>query len=300
MREMRLKGSKRWVAMVILLLLGTAAVLGCATEAGGGKQALPPEPASDTLWLERGDASSEAIVDTTPGSGVVPDVSGQKLTRDAQLEVTIDPGAYPGTRDGVAGLARSLGGYLVSENSYSRDGRVRGSITIKVPAERFEEALAELLAYGEVTANRTTTNDVTQEYVDLESRIRHLEAEEAFYLGLIGEADDVSEMLAISDRLSGVQQAKETAMGRRELLDNQVAYAAVTLALTESEGGAETGEKGFWSRVWSGFEAFGRGARSVALGLLYSLPFLALAVLLIAAVMMVLRRWRRRNANERP
>ncbi len=89
-------------------------------------------------------------------------------------------------------------------------------------------------------------------------------------------------------------------MGRRELLDNQVAYATVTLALTESEGGAEAGEKGFWSRVWSGFEAFGRGARSVALGLLYSLPFLALAALLIAAVVMVLRRLRRGDASELP
>ena len=92
---------------------------------------------------------------------------------------------------------------------------MRGYISIRVPDDKFESALAELRDLAvRVTSESTDSQDVTEEYVDLQSRLKNAEATESQYLALLGKATDVEDILRIYDSLSRVRQEIEQIKGR--------------------------------------------------------------------------------------
>ena len=149
---------------------------------------------------------------------------------------------------------------------------------------------------GEVISTEVSTSDVSAEYFDLECRLRHLQAEEAFYLSLIGEAKSVQEMISIREHLSSVQLEKEQVQGRINFLDQQVEFSTLTLSVDEvGEGDGE----GFWNAVARAFKTFGRGLRALALGFFYALPYLVLILVIAGIVYYLVRRVRHGSRSPR-
>ncbi len=277
-RRIRRAGVAGLVAASVLLGFGLAA--GC----GEKPDAAPPslqlmEDSADSQSAavslqEAGGAGTSSVAGPADAAGL-PDI-GQKIVKTGSLELTVDRSGYGEAREKIRDLADSLGGHLQGESS-SQDsqGLTHGSVTVRVPVDQFDAAFSAIAGFGSAGKTNIKTSDMTQEYVDLQSRLRHLEAEEAFYLGLIDKAKTVSDMISISDRLAGIQQQKETAMGRQAYLDNQVAYATIAAAVSESASGATAG--GFWSSLSSAFRSFGRVGKYLGLGILYALPYLLIA-----------------------
>ncbi len=256
-----------------LAFLGLGLAVGCSeTVQDPGLQLVDasPEATSGGYATER---RGSIDVDLQAGStSDLPDI-GQKIVKTGSLQLGIGEGTYADVRERIRSLANSSGGYLQGESS-SQDasGLTHGTVTVRVPAEKFDEVFAAIAVFGEPGQTSVKTSDMTQEYVDLESRLRHLQAEEAFYLGLIDKAQTVSDMISISDRLSDIQQEKETVMGRQAYLDNQVAYATITATINETAPGAAS--RGFWSTVSSAFSSFGLLGKYLGVGILYALPYL--------------------------
>jgi hypothetical protein len=144
-----------------------------------------------------------------------------------------------------------------------------------------------------VKATRVSTEDVSAEYVDLESRLRHLQAEEEFYLSLIGKAQTIQEMITIREHLDGIQLEKEQVQGRMNFLDQQIGFSTLTLSLDEVAPD-EDGE-GFWNSVGDAFKSFGRGLKKLALGFFYALPYLLILAVIGVAVWLLVRRLRRKG-----
>ncbi len=265
------------VAATAFLALGLVVGCGDATdvESPPALQLVEGPDAQPVTGYTADKGAGETVsVASVPGGGVLPDI-GQKIVKTGSLELKVDRGAYAQVRDRVRELAASCGGYLQGESSAADSaGLVRGTITVRVPAEQFDAVFGAIMDFGRAGKTNVKTSDMTQEYVDLESRLRHLGAEEAFYLALIDKAATVSDMISISDRLSDIQQQKETALGRQRYLDDQVAYATITTAVSESAGPAT---HGFWSSVSSAFRSFGQAGKYLGLGILYALPYLLVA-----------------------
>jgi hypothetical protein len=135
---------------------------------------------------------------------------------------------------------------LVSDSrSDSSGGRITGgTVTVRVPNESFSKVMAECKKIGKVKSIGEQAQDVTEEYVDLESRINNLKAQEGVYLRLMAKAQTIDEGIAVQRELSVIQEQIEQLQGRMNYLDNHVQFSTVQVTLLEP--GAAVSEGGGW------------------------------------------------------
>lgn len=132
----------------------------------------------------------------------------------------------------VQALAEEMGGYVVSLSTYQYEEGLQASITIRVPADSFDRAMDRLKNLATTVRQESVSGqDVTEEYVDLESRLRHLRAKEKQLLEFLDQAEDTEAVLAVYEHLSATQQEIEQVTGRMQYLENQAALATITVSM---------------------------------------------------------------------
>lgn len=161
--------------------------------------------------------------------------SPQKLIWTGTLQVEVTD--FKKAAEEAAGVAASLGGY-VSDRQSSEDGagHQRGTITIRVPSDRFSGAISALGKLGKVRNEGIKTQDVTKEYADLETRLK-VKRETATRLReiLVRQTGKVSEVLEVEREIARVVEEIEGAEGERRYYDNLVALSTITLSLYEPD-----------------------------------------------------------------
>ena len=142
-------------------------------------------------------------------------------------------GAVQASIDRVAALAEGMGGWTVSSQRFDD---FSGSIAVRVPAERLDEAVGRLRGLAvEVESESSTSTDVTSEYFDSQSRVKNLRATEAALLNLLEQADTSKDALEIRLSLSDVQEELEVLLGRIKLLEETSAFSLVRVYLRVEE-----------------------------------------------------------------
>ncbi|HID63361.1 MAG TPA: DUF4349 domain-containing protein [Anaerolineae bacterium] len=142
--------------------------------------------------------------------------------------------------EAVQNLAGELGGYIASSRTWHTEEQLSASLTLRVPADQLNTALEKLRALAlEVDSESISGEDVTQEYVDLEARLRNEEAYEKELLALLTETrertSDAEDVLAVYERLTEVRGRIEQTKGRMQYLENMSAMATITVELIPSE-----------------------------------------------------------------
>lgn len=131
--------------------------------------------------------------------------------------------------DEIGQVARDLGGWVVSSD---RSSRHTGFVAIRVPAQVLEDAVRQLRQLAvEVESESSTSQDVTDEYVDSNSRLRSLRATEAALLELLGQSTDVESALLVRAELSRVQTEIESLLGRIKYLEQTAAFSLINVDL---------------------------------------------------------------------
>jgi hypothetical protein len=137
----------------------------------------------------------------------------------------------------VRAIAAELGGYVSSGESYIEqydDGRYAvGWVTLKIPSDRFEVAVDRVELLGERVSSSLSSQDVTEEYVDLEGRLNYWEQQEQFYSKLLDKAESIDDLVTIQTRMQEVLLNIEQIEGRLRYLDGRTSYATLTVGLTE-------------------------------------------------------------------
>jgi hypothetical protein len=311
------KKAWKWAALAVVAVVAAVVAAAALATSGEGSAKLAdrvvPSDGSTTLYekgvsqdsLTSGGYAAEesreagaAAVAGQAGSQGLPDIT-PKVIKTGKAGLEIDQGAFYDRRGDVYFIVESAGGYIQSENTGKQNEAVRGTFLLRVPFDRFDQVFTDLSGLGKVLNVEVASQDVTQEYVDLEGRIRHLEAQEQFYLDLIAQAKTIQEMISIREQLDQVQLDKEQALGRKNYLDNQTSYSLITLNLAEKSDAGPSGS-GFWDRISGAFESFGRACRELLVGLAYALPYLAILAVLALVGWALLRRRRKRGAGEAP
>ncbi|MEZ4493833.1 MAG: DUF4349 domain-containing protein [Dehalococcoidia bacterium] len=183
-------------------------------------------------------ASGEA---SSGGDGVAPGYQSSLLDRkiiftaDMRLEATDVRGAY----ERAALIARQSGGFVERSSLSTRDDddgqpREYATVTIRIPVAHYDDVLNDLRAMNgvEVLSEESSSTEVTEEYTDLQSRIRNLERTEAQYLTLLDRADTIDDILTVNDRLDGVRSQIEQIQGRLNLLDDLTDLATVSMSIS--------------------------------------------------------------------
>jgi anti-sigma factor RsiW len=170
-----------------------------------------------------------------------PQFDGRKIVRTAQLAIDVDQ--FDDASRRLVQIAERAGGF-VAESSYAEDNGVpTGSFTLRVPAARFAAVLAELDALGEITQRQISGQDVTEEFVDLQARIRNLERHEQRLLSFMDRATKVSDLLAIEEQLARVRGEIEQLTGRMRFLERSADLATVAVAVKQK---AKKTSGGLW------------------------------------------------------
>lgn len=206
-----------------------------------GASSVAQAPAYDGITLER--AAVESIVEMEDSFGgkfdtnVVhqPAAIERLVIRNANLVIVVeDPSA---SASAINELAEQMGGYVVSLNIYQSaygDGlsATYASITIRVPAERLNEALDKIKeGTVEVRSENISGQDVTQEYTDLASQLRNLEAAEEDLREIMGSLTKAEDVLRVYENLRQVRQEIEIIKGRMQYFEQSARLSAISVEL---------------------------------------------------------------------
>lgn len=195
-----------------------------------------------------------------------------------------------------------LGGYIESISVYDIDSyyvenalqkRRCAQMTARVPKEALDGFLTQVGEQTNVTSRSENVEDVTLQYVDLDSHKKALLAEQERLLALMGQAESVEDIIAIEGRLSEVRYQIESMESQLRTYDNKIDYSTVYLSIEEVRKYSPPQTATVWQRIENGFvkslEDIGFGIRDLAINFVIDLPYIVLGLLGIVAAFFILR-----------
>jgi len=153
-------------------------------------------------------------------------------------------------RQKVVKLTEEVGGFLAdSTTRVTEAGQRRVEVKVRVPASRFSEVVAQIRQLGKVEHESITSQDVTEEFIDLQARLRTLRQAEERLLAMLKRSGKLADLLAIERELAGRREEIERAEGRLRYLRDRVGFSTITVSLCE-EGTAAVGPSGPYDVVY--------------------------------------------------
>ena len=285
----------RKILLALLVAALAAAAAACSGGDADGEGAEMGAVAEETGVADaEGGGEAEPVAQRSGGGGGSLPSVGPRVIQTASLSLSVPRDEFRATVDRARTVALGLGGFVVSSSASQGPERqlVAGTLVVRVPERSYAQAMERLSGLGRVEAREESGQDVSQEFVDLGSRARHLEAVERQLLELLERADTVAAALAVQSQLNEVQLELEQTRGRLRYLDDQVAFATISLDVHERQV-VVAGDGGGWGIVdaWS---TAGRGFVTVVGWIFVAAatiaPLLVLLALLYLAARLTVRR----------
>lgn len=250
-----------------------------------------------TLAAEQPAAAAEEATDkkakteSTPTKSATEKTSA-KIIKTASIEFQVKNTAESHQR--ITALLKKYDAYFANDNHNTSSYRIDNNMVIRVPADKFDALLEELMKESIYTNYKNiTAEDVTEQFVDTEARLKTKREVEQRYIALLKEAKKVQDILDIEDKLRVIREEIEATEGKLKLLNDKVNYSTIYLNTYQTLDYVPEPEKGFFSNVK---EALIRGWRDL-IGFVVSLirlwPFLIAAGI---TVFWFIRRLRKKRA----
>jgi hypothetical protein len=226
----------------LFIIIGVAILItGCAAKSAEspalGYRDEGSAPSAPLMEEQKAVDAESASVANTGGytSAQAADVE-RMVIKNANLSLYVDQ--PPETMDRITKMAEAMGGFVVAANVYQTtlDSGVEvphASITIRVPAEKLNEALAQIeTETQQPLINKTiSSQDVTSEYTDLESRLKNLEAAEQQLQSIMEEATKTEDVLSVFNQLTQVREQIEVIKGQMQYYEQSAALSAISAEL---------------------------------------------------------------------
>lgn len=279
----------------LLLLVSLAA---CKKEEA---DALPAAAASKAA----APAASLARTPAVPPAPAAARPTPRLIVRNATMHLIVADTAK--AVDAVTASVESLGGYVSGSEVWREGDLLRARLILRVPSARLTPALAAIrIVARRVESETVASEDVTGQYIDLQSRLRNLEAAEHELRELLvtvrKNARKAAEILEVHQQLVAIRGEIETAKGRLQQLSQTAAMSAVELQLVP-DAATKPVVEGEWQPlvvVKDASRALVAALRNIAAAaiwmVVYAVPICGIIVLAAAALLSVARRVRRRLA----
>lgn len=253
----------------------------------------PPAPMEDSY---RGSAEEQ-----------LPGVGDRMIIRTVSMSMVVND--TDNTLAAVRDLADEYKGYIADSRRWLRNDQPYANVTLRVPAQSLDAVLERLRALAiKIESENLTGQDVTEEYVDLQARLRNLEATEAELLALLtevrenrGKAEDI---LAIHRELTNIRGQIESLKGRSQYLERMTALATIQLEIRPKEAPRPLVEKARWnplvtiSNALRGFVQVLQVMVDLAIYVLVFSPFILVPVVILWLIVRAIRRRKQRRAEK--
>ena len=264
---------KRLLALSIAAIIFLAAFAGCASA----------QPTS-TSYDNEGPYSTTAATTTAGGDygsglGGAPSAE-RKIIRDANLDLEVSDvvQAY----NNILAYAQQYGGYEISRNQARSNGYIAIQARIKIKPNQLDAFIGFISKQGSVINTNISTADITEDYYDIQTRLKTMESTLLTYYDFLDRAANIDESLQVQYQINQLTAEIESLKGKLKLWDSLLAESTVTLQLRQSEDPVKLKKEINWSTLT--FDDMGYLMRS---GLTSVLNFLANAVQWLAIALVV-------------
>lgn len=264
---------------------------------------LPAQQAPQAQRAVRHEQQKEAISLTaivaqpTPAQAIE-----RKIIRNADLVIETD--APNNLQQSIAVVAEKHGGFVVTTEANQNNPHVQGApatvvnISVRVPASAFGAALDEIRRLdGRLLREKITGQDVTEEFIDLEARLRAKRALEAQFLEIMKRAQKVTDALEVQSQIAEVRSEIERMEGRRRFLENQAALSTITVMLHTSTPLVAATTGGFWHGIKASFGDGLDAASAIVFGIVQFVIVMIPITLFLLLPAWLLFRWLRRRVD---
>ena len=296
---------KKKVLACVLSGILAVSIFGCGSKSMVATESAMENAAYDDMAYDSGYDTTESASAEEAGSGAVTSENGieevqetdRKLIRNVNL--SLQTKEFDTVLENMSQKVKDLGGYIQdssvwgSSSDYSSSRSA--SYTLRIPSDKLDEFIDVVETLGNVTYKNESVDDVTLRYVDVESHKKALETEQERLLALLEKAENVEDIITIENHLSDVRYELENYESQIRLLDNQIDYSTVYVDISEVSRVTDTGKQGFFEEVASRFSdsvyVVLMGLRGFAIGILGSLPILVVWGVILAVVVILLRKF---------
>jgi hypothetical protein len=201
----------------------------------GAGEGLAPEAEKSALPLQTGGVAYQTLPDVGSAPGQVA-VVDRKIVKNAEVSVLVEDSDT--AIDRLTQVVSDVGGYIVSSRVWYQphvDGEnyKYASVTLGVPVDQFEVAMRRVRSLGLKVLNENASGeDVTDQFVDLQSRLTNLEATQARIQSFLEEAKSVDEALRINQELAQIEAQIEEVKGRMNYLSDRSAFSTITVSIS--------------------------------------------------------------------
>ncbi|MFT9598328.1 DUF4349 domain-containing protein [Mesobacillus sp.] len=246
---------------------------------------------------DKADSGEDAKAEGQASQKIEEAAAQRMVIYNAEMDIRVIN--FEKARNALEQKAKAYNGYIVQSNSNRYDGEQQsGTMTFRIPQEHFHAFLNDAEGLSVQVNNRHVSGqDVTEEYVDLESRLKSKKAVEARLLDFMKQAQKTEDLLKISSDLADVQEQIEQIAGRKKFLENQTALSTVTITLQENEvpfPKIDNDSLNTWQKIKKQFAdninillAAGSG---IIVFLVGNLPILILVAMIVAAIIYFVRK----------
>ncbi len=203
----------------------------------------------------------------------------------------------------VRHVAATNGGFISESNRRQERDSLVADLTVTVPSANFEKAYEALGGIGKVVSGTSDSSDVTEEFVDLQARQRHLEATETSLIALLNKATNIEEILTVRRELGTVQAQLEQVKGRAKYLSSRATMSTISVSLRPLPV-PQTATSPNPAANWSAFDVAAR-AWNASLRMLQAVATVVISILvfgwwLLPVLLAMLVWWRRGGRARRP
>ncbi len=172
-------------------------------------------------FLDTETATADEVVDK-------PVLQVRKLIKDGHI--SFETSNIKETKNFVTDAAKDADGYISNENNYKEDDRITQSVVIRVPSDKFDQLLATISGHADRLESRSIdVQDVTEEYMDVQTRIRTKKELENRYREILTQAKTVDEILKIEKEIGFLRTEIESMEGRLKYLNDRIAFSTLTV-----------------------------------------------------------------------
>jgi virulence-associated protein VapD len=281
-----------------MALVAMVIVAGCSGGGGGGGGSAGADaqvaPAADQAMTEQdrsaqaaqsapGDAAGAASKTDAASQVRLVDL-GNRIVRTANVNLEVGEGRLNTTINQATDVVRKAKGIYVGSSTTVPSGEpASGQVTFRVPVDAFESVLRELKGLGTYRGEESSTEDVTNQYIDLNAQLAAWRAQERVYLRLLDRARSVTDVIAVQNQLQQVQSNIERLQGQVNYLEDQSSFSTIVLHVSEpGAAGPAAPPSGRLARAWAtAVNGLGVMAAAVLVGVVWLTPVVVVAGLVL-------------------
>jgi len=224
--------------------------------------------------------NDETILNSFSSALSMKQAISKKEIKNASLTVKVN--SLDGFEEKVKKSLSKFDAYTSNSGVNSNNYRKNIHMTIRVKSSQFDSLMIELEQLGEFTESKNiNTRDVTEEFIDVEAKLKHKRAAEAQYLKILKQAKNVRDILSVQNQLQQIRSEIDSQEGRLKYLSNQVDYSTIQFTLYELLANEIQPQSGFFSRIGQALISGWNRIIDAFVWLIGLWPFIIVVVLLI-------------------